>query len=53
LICESVFVIITPKHLNESTGKGGTQMAPIAAQTYLTPEAYLELERKGTIKNEY
>ena len=28
-------------------------MAPIAAPTYLTPEAYLELERKGTTKNEY
>ena len=28
-------------------------MAPIAAPTYLTPEAYLELERKATTKNEY
>lgn len=28
-------------------------MAPIAAPTYLTPEAYLELERKAITKNEY
>ena len=28
-------------------------MAPIAAPTYLTPEAYLELERKAATKNEY
>ena len=28
-------------------------MAPTAAPTYLTPEAYLELERKATTKNEY
>ena len=28
-------------------------MAPIAAPTYLTPKAYLELERKATTKNEY
>ena len=28
-------------------------MAPIAAPTYLTPEAYLEVERKATTKNEY
>ncbi len=28
-------------------------MAPMAAPTYLTPEAYLELERKATTKNEY
>ena len=28
-------------------------MAPIAAPTYLTPEAYLELERKASTKNEY
>lgn len=28
-------------------------MAPMAAPTYLTPEAYLELERKATRKNEY
>ncbi|MYA69385.1 Uma2 family endonuclease [Candidatus Poribacteria bacterium] len=28
-------------------------MAPIAAPTYLTPEAYLELERKAIRKNEY
>ena len=28
-------------------------MAPIAAPTYLTAEAYLELERKATTKNEY
>ena len=28
-------------------------MAPIAAPTYLTPEAYLELERKSITKNEY
>ena len=28
-------------------------MAPIAAPTYLTPEAYLELERKSIRKNEY
>ena len=28
-------------------------MTPIAAPTYLTPEAYLELERKATTKNEY
>ena len=28
-------------------------MAPIAAPTYLTPEAYLKLERKATTKNEY
>ena len=28
-------------------------MVPIAAPTYLTPKAYLELERKATTKNEY
>ena len=28
-------------------------MAPIAAPTYLTPKAYLELERKATTKNEF
>ena len=28
-------------------------MAPMATPTYLTPEAYLELERKVTTKNEY
>ena len=28
-------------------------MTPIAAPTYLTPEAYLELERKAATKNEY
>ena len=28
-------------------------MAPMAAPTYLTPEAYLELERKAITKNEY
>ena len=28
-------------------------MAPIAAPTYLTPKAYLELERKATTKSEY
>ena len=28
-------------------------MAPMAAPTYLMPEAYLELERKATTKNEY
>ena len=28
-------------------------MAPIAAPTYLTSEAYLELERKAITKNEY
>ena len=28
-------------------------MAPMAAPTYLTPESYLELERKATTKNEY
>ena len=28
-------------------------MAPMAAPTYLTPEAYLELERKAATKNEY
>lgn len=28
-------------------------MAPFAAPTYLTPEAYLELERKASRKNEY
>lgn len=28
-------------------------MAPMAAPTYLRPEAYLELERKATTKNEY
>ncbi|MDE0009797.1 MAG: Uma2 family endonuclease [Candidatus Poribacteria bacterium] len=28
-------------------------MAPMAALTYLTPEAYLESERKTTTKNEY
>lgn len=28
-------------------------MAAMAAPTYLTPEAYLELERKAAIKNEY
>ena len=28
-------------------------MTPIAAPTYLTPEAYLELERKAITKNEY
>ena len=28
-------------------------MAPIAAPTYLTAEAYLELERKAITKNEY
>ena len=28
-------------------------MAPIAAPTYLTPEAYLALERKAITKNEY
>ncbi len=28
-------------------------MATIAAPTYLTPEAYLKLERKATTKNEY
>ena len=39
--------------LGKNTGEGGSQMAPMAAPTYLTPEAYLELERKATTKNEY
>ncbi len=30
-----------------------TQMASIAVQTYLTPEEYLVLERKTTLKSEY
>ena len=28
-------------------------MTPIAAPTYLTPKAYLKLERKAITKNEY